>query len=105
MCCNTKGCCGNGCKCTFSKVGNALVLIGALNWGLVGLGHLVGGELANWNVVNIIFGSMSKIEALVYVLVGAAAVMSIVGCRCKKCTAGVCDVHGVKEGTEGAGKM
>ena len=31
-----------------------LIIIGALNWGLVGLGGLLGG---NWNVVSMILGS------------------------------------------------
>ena len=44
-----------------------LVIIGGLNWGLVGLGGFMG---SNWNVVNMIVGSMPAIEWLVYVLVG-----------------------------------
>ena len=32
-----------------------LVIVGALNWGLVGLGGFLGG---NWNLVNLIFGFM-----------------------------------------------
>lgn len=45
-----------------------LVIIGALNWLLVGLGMLMGN--ANWNLVNLIFGSVPVLEAVVYVLVG-----------------------------------
>ncbi len=59
-----------------------LVMVGALNWGLVGLGEFLGG---NWNVVNLILGSWPVIEWLVYLLVGAAAVYEIFthkkGCR------------------------
>lgn len=55
-------------------VATLLVVVGALNWGLVGLGWLVGGG-ANWNVVNIVLGSLGvTVEAFVYVLVGAAGV-------------------------------
>ena len=75
----------NGKKCTASKAGWALVLVGALNWGLVGLGGFFGG---NWNVVNLTLGSVSWLENLVYLLVGVAAVMAIVGCKCKVCKGG-----------------
>lgn len=61
-----------------------LVTIGALNWGLVGLGWLAGG--ADWNVVHMLLGSWMKVEAVVYVLVGLAGVYKIVccskGCGC-----------------------
>jgi uncharacterized membrane protein YuzA (DUF378 family) len=42
-----------------------LVLIGALNWGLVGL--------FNFNLVDEIFGSMTAITRVVYTLVGVSA--------------------------------
>lgn len=48
-----------------------LVVVGALNWGLVGLGMFMGSDL---NLVNMLFGSMPTLEALVYVLVGLSAV-------------------------------
>lgn len=44
----------------------ALVLVGALNWGLVGL--------FNVNLVSMILGSSAMAEKLVYILVGASAV-------------------------------
>ena len=51
-----------------------LVVVGAVNWGLVGLGWLVGGG-ANWNVVNMLLGSLGvTVEAVVYILIGAAGV-------------------------------
>lgn len=43
-----------------------LVVIGGLNWGLVGL--------VNIDVVAAIFGAMSVITRIVYVLVGLAAI-------------------------------
>ena len=49
-------------------LGTLLVVVGALNWGLVGLGWLMGG--ADWNVVHMLLGSMQSVEAVVYVLVG-----------------------------------
>ncbi len=44
-----------------------LVIVGALNWLLVGLGGFMGGD---WNLVHMIFGSVMALENLVYVLVG-----------------------------------
>lgn len=81
MCKNAcKGCCGP------SQAMYWLVIVGALNWGLVGLGGLLG--QGNWNLVYLLFGSVMWLEYLVYVLVGASAVGMLVGCKCKKCTAG-----------------
>ena len=57
-------------------------MVGGINWGLVGLGMLLGNDL---NVVHMILGSMSTLEAVVYLLVGIAAVMKIFGCKCAKC--------------------
>lgn len=64
-----------------------LVMVGALNWGLVGLGGFMGG---NWNLVNLILGSWPMLEWLVYVLVGASAVYEIVSHKkmCKACMGG-----------------
>lgn len=46
-----------------------LVIIGALNWGLVGIGMLLD---ANFNLVDILLGWSPILEALVYLLVGLA---------------------------------
>ena len=43
-----------------------LLIIGGLNWGLIGLG--------DWNLVNMIFGGIPWLETLVYILVGIAAI-------------------------------
>lgn len=51
-----------------------LVIVGALNWGLVGIGQFAG---ANWNVVNLIFGSIPTLEALIYVVVGLAGLYEL----------------------------
>ena len=53
-----------------------LVTIGALNWGLVGIGMLAN---TNLNLVNLVFGGMSILESIVYLLIGASAVYVI--CR------------------------
>jgi uncharacterized membrane protein YuzA (DUF378 family) len=52
----------------------ALVIVGAINWGLVGLGTFVD---ANWNLVNLVLGGFPAIEALVYVVVGLAGVYEL----------------------------
>lgn len=49
-----------------------LVIIGALNWGLIALGTYMGG---NWNVVNLFLGSWPTVENLVYLLVGLSALL------------------------------
>lgn len=74
------------CQCGIAKVGGCLVFIGGLNWGLVGLGMLMGKE-GGWNLVNMIFGTMPTVEAIVYLVVGIAAVMMLIGCKCAKCKA------------------
>ena len=63
-----------------------LVVVGALNWGLVGVGEWSGAGL-NWNLVNWIFGSWPAVEALVYVLVGVAALVLVFTHKrdCKAC--------------------
>ena len=67
------------------KIAKILVLVGALNWGLAGIGGFIG---TNLNIVNLIFGSISWLENIIYILVGLSAVMKIVGCRCKMCKGG-----------------
>lgn len=71
--------------CVSSKTCKVLLIVGGLNWGLVGLGMFTGG--ADWNVVHMVLGPVPFAEALVYVLVGVAAVMKLLGCHCKKCVA------------------
>lgn len=46
-----------------------LVIIGAINWGLIGI--------FNFNLVDTIFGAMSAISRIIYTLVGIAGLWSI----------------------------
>ena len=46
-----------------------LVIVGAINWGLIGL--------FNFNLVTMIFGNMSAISRIIYTLVGIAGLWSI----------------------------
>lgn len=46
-----------------------LVIIGAINWGLVGI--------FNFNLVDAIFGAMSVISRIIYILVGISGLWAI----------------------------
>ncbi len=56
-----------------------LVVVGAINWGLVGL--------FNWDLVAAIFGSVSWLLKLVYILVGLSGLVLIFTHKrdCKAC--------------------
>lgn len=56
-----------------------LTVVGALNWGLVGL--------LNLNLVAVLLGSWPTLEKLVYILVGVSAVYLIAAHKkdCKTC--------------------
>ncbi len=64
-----------------------LLIVGGLNWGLVGLGGLMG---SNWNLVAMIFGSWPMVESLVYLLVGLSAVFELIThkANCRMCSSG-----------------
>ena len=65
-----------------------LVIVGALNWGLIGLGWLIGGG-ADWNIVHMLLASSMQLEGVVYVLVGLSAVWLAMGHGkdCRMCKA------------------
>ena len=46
-----------------------LIIIGAINWGLVGI--------FNFNLVDILFGTMSVISRIIYILVGISGLWGI----------------------------
>lgn len=52
---------------TIKVIALVLVIIGGLNWGLVGL--------LNFDLVAAIFGNMSVISRVVYTLVGLSAIL------------------------------
>ncbi len=106
-----EGICSGMCKkghCTPAVVGKILVIVGGVNWGLVGLGMLLG-SMSSWNLVGMIFGSMPVVEAIVYLLVGISAVMMIFGCKCGKCKEmckdGTCGHCEGSDANKGAGTM
>ncbi len=63
------------------KVAFVLVIVGALNWGLVGV--------FKFNLVTFLLGTMPMAITAVYALVGLAAIYLIFAC-CKKCKDGSC---------------
>ena len=54
---------------TIRIISYVLVIIGALNWGLIGL--------FSFDLVSAIFGDMSLITRVVYTLVGLSAIVSL----------------------------
>lgn len=66
---------------TLAAIALILVIIGALNWGLVGV--------MNYNLVSALFGENSKVSKAIYALVGIAGVYSIfLFTRVMPCAAG-----------------
>ena len=64
-----------------------LVIIGGLNWLLVGIGGFAG---TNLNVVNLLLGAWPQVEWIVYLLVGVSAVYELFTHRknCRACNPG-----------------
>jgi uncharacterized protein len=58
---------------TIDVITFVLVIIGALNWGLIGL--------FNFNLVAAIFGPMTAISRLIYILVGISAIYQAVAVK------------------------
>lgn len=51
------------------KIALILVIIGAINWGLIGI--------FNFNLVDSIFGTMSIVSRIIYILVGISGLWAI----------------------------
>ena len=71
----------SGGKCVLCKVFCLLVVVGALNWGLVGAFDV--------NLVERLLGAGTQATKIVYILVGVSALAVIAGClklcpACKK---------------------
>ncbi|MEY2703913.1 MAG: hypothetical protein RLY43_2552 [Bacteroidota bacterium] len=65
------------------KVSYVLLVIGGLNWGIIGLFQT--------DIVSKLLGDMSMASRLVYVLVGISAVVTIITkCGCKGCNGSNC---------------
>ena len=57
------------CMETLEKTCLVFTIIGAINWGLVGL--------FDFNLVNFLFGSIGLIESAIYILVGVCGLINI----------------------------
>ncbi len=51
------------------KIALVFTIIGAVNWGLIGL--------FDFNLVNMIFGGMEMLEKIVYIIVGVCGLINI----------------------------
>ncbi|HCW32797.1 MAG: hypothetical protein UT36_C0006G0041 [Candidatus Peregrinibacteria bacterium GW2011_GWF2_39_17] len=63
--------------CPVHKIAGILILVGALNWGLVGA--------FNFNLVNVLVGAWPIVERVIYIVVGLAAIAMAFMCQCKAC--------------------
>ncbi len=54
---------------TLQKIALSLTIIGAINWGLIGI--------ADFNLVTLIFGDGSLLSKIVYTLVGISGLINI----------------------------
>ena len=54
-------------KSMVRNVAKLLVLIGSINWGLIGISYFSGGNL---NIISMVVGGWPAIEAIVQVLIG-----------------------------------
>lgn len=95
-----KGCCKNKCICR--KTRNFLLIVGGLNWGLVGVGMLMDNDINAWNFIHKILVSLPIVEGIIYVLVGIAALMKIFSFRCKKCVVSCCGESKTETSPEGS---
>lgn len=56
-------------KSVIDWIALVLVIIGAINWGLIGI--------FGWNLIMAIFGSVVWLESLIYILVGLSGLWMI----------------------------
>lgn len=54
---------------TLNMVADILLIVGGLNWGLVGV--------ADWNLVEALFGAWPVLVSIIYILVGLSALYSL----------------------------
>ncbi len=68
-------------KSPLQMVAGILLVVGGLNWGLVGLGYFIN---TNLNLVNLLFGWLPALENVIYLVVAASAVVHAMSCM-KSC--------------------
>ena len=76
--------CSCPCGSVMGKIATLLLVVGGLNWGLVGLSKVAAME-TDLNLVTLALGKWPMVEGIVYLLVGAAAlymtVAALMGCK------------------------
>ena len=71
-----------GHLCGVCKAWKILLIIGGINWGLMGIGYFLH---MNLNVVNLLLGQWPVVENIVYILVGVAALWQFTSGKCAMC--------------------
>ena len=75
---------GGGKNCVICKIVGLLVIVGALNWGMVGICQV--------DLVAKLLGQMTPAARSVYALIGIAGVLAILGLlKCCPCQKGSCE--------------
>lgn len=64
-------------KSVVDQIAGWLLIIGGLNWGLVGINR-------GWDLVDLIFGSVAWLASIVYILVGLSALYMLYAMFAKK---------------------
>lgn len=63
-------------KGTVGLIAYILVIVGAINLGLVGLGSFLGG---NWDVIGMVLGGFPQVMNVVLILIGLSGVYMLAG--------------------------
>lgn len=73
-----------GKLCVVCKTGGLLAIVGAINWGLMGIFQV--------DLVAKLLGEMTTAARVVYGLIGVGGVVTLLSClKCCPCTKGSCE--------------
>ena len=81
-----------------TKVAMILLVVGGLNWGLVGIFNF---DLVNWLFVSLI--NVVALAKIVYIVVGISAVYVLVTVVCPCCKSGSCSTSTPPQAPEASG--
>jgi uncharacterized membrane protein YuzA (DUF378 family) len=70
--------------CDYSTAGWWLLVLGGVNWGLVGIGWFMNQDI---NLLHFALGTWPIVENVAYIVIGIAAGMFVIGCPCQECKA------------------
>lgn len=76
------------CKNPLHLIACILLVIGGLNWGVVAIGQLLNIPTLAVGLVELLFGNIVILKAIIYLLVAASAVVVLLqsvikGCQCE----------------------